>query len=93
MKNLPSTVFMAGVLLVLPLAITACDRKTETRVVKEAAPAAAPAPAPVHETTIINEHPAPVVHDTVVHDTTVIKETDQERRDHEHDHDHDHDNH
>jgi hypothetical protein len=87
MKNLPSTVFMAAVLLVLPLAITACDRKTETKVVKEAAPAAAPAPA--HETTIINEHtPAPVVHDT-----TIIKETDQDRRDHDHDHDHDHDNH
>jgi hypothetical protein len=84
MKNLPSTVFMAAVLLVLPLAITACDRKTETKVVKETAPAAAPAP--VHETTIINEHaPAPVVHDTVVHDTTVIKETDQDRRDHDHD--------
>ena len=82
MKNLPSTVFMAAVLLVLPLAITACDRKTETKVVKEAAPAAAPAP--VHETTIINEHaPTPVVHDTVVHDTTVIKETDQDRRDHD----------
>ena len=81
MKNLPSTVFMAAALLVLPLAITACDRKTETKetkVIKEAAPAAAPAP--VHETTIINEHPAPVIRDT-----TIIKETDQDHRDHDHD--------
>jgi hypothetical protein len=28
-----------------------------------------------------------VVHDTTIRDTTVIKETDQDRRDHEHDHD------
>ena len=71
---------MATVLLVLPLAITACDRKTETKVVEKAAPAAAPAP--VHETTIINEHtPAPVIHDT-----TVIKE---DRTVHEIDHEHD----
>jgi hypothetical protein len=84
MKNLPSTVFMAAALLILPQTLTACDRKTETKetkVVKEAAPAAAPAPAPVHETTIINERaPAPVIRDT-----TIIKETDQDHRDHDHD--------
>ena len=95
MKNWPSAVFTAAALLTLPLAFTACDRKTETKetkVIKE--PAAAPAPAPVHETTIINERaPAPVVHDT-----TIVKETDRtvhenDRDDHDHDHDHDHDNH
>ena len=87
MQTWPSALFTAAALLILPLAITSCDRKTETKVVKEAAPAAAPAPA--HETTIINERPAPVVHDTtVIKEDQTIRETD-----HSHDHDHDHDNH
>jgi hypothetical protein len=67
---------MAAVLLVLPLAMTACDRETETKetkITKEAAPA------PGHETTVINGRtPAPVIHDT-----TIINETDQEHHDHD----------
>jgi hypothetical protein len=87
MKTWPPTMLTAAALLILPLAITGCDRKTETKVVKEAAPAAAPAP--VHDTTIINEHPAPVIRDTtVIKENQTIRETD-----HDHDHDHDHDNH
>ena len=87
MKTWPSAVFTAAALMILPLAITACDRKTETKetkIVKEAAPSGAP----VHETTIINERaPAPVVHDT-----TIIKETDRTIRQTEEDHrDHDRD--
>jgi hypothetical protein len=107
MKTWPSTVFMAAALLILPLAVTACDRKTETKretkVIQAPAPAAAPAPAPVHETTIINERaPAPVVHDTTVikEENRTVRETDQNHHDqdnrdhsHDHDHDHDHDNH
>jgi hypothetical protein len=87
MKNWPSAAFTAAAVLVLPLAVTACDRKAETKetkIIKEEAPAAAP----VHETTIINERaPAPVVHDTTVHDTTVIKENDRDHRDDDHNHD------
>jgi hypothetical protein len=87
MKTWPSAIFTAAALLILPLAITACDRKAdtkETKIIKEAAPAAAP----IHETTIINERaPAPVVHDT-----TVIKE-DRTVHEIDHDHDRDHDNH
>jgi hypothetical protein len=83
MKTWPSAIFTAAALMILPLAITACDRKAdtkETKIIKEAAPATAPAP--VHETTIINERaPAPVIHDT-----TIIKE---DRTVHETDHDHD----
>ena len=84
MKAWPSAIFTAAALMILPLAVTACDRKAETKetkIIKEEAPAAAPAP--VHETTIINERaPAPVVHDT-----TVIKENDRDHRDDNHDHD------
>ncbi len=76
MKTWPSAILAAAALMILPLAITGCDRKTETKVVKEAAPAQAP----VHDTTIIREQ-APVVHDT-----TVIKE-DQTIRETDHDHD------
>ena len=89
MKAWPSTIFTAAALMILPLAVTACDRKAETKetkIIKEEAPAAAPAP--IHETTIINERsPAPVVHDTTIHDTTVIKENDRDHRDDNHDHD------
>ena len=96
MKTWPSTLFTAAALLILPLAVTACDRKAdtkETKIIKEAAPAAAPAPAPVHETTIINEHPAPVVHDTTVikeNDRTVVHDADPDR---DNNHDNNHDNH
>jgi hypothetical protein len=99
MKTWPSAIFTAAALLILPLAITACDRKAETKetkIIKEAAPAAAPVPAQVHETTIINERaPAPVVHDTTVIKETnrTVHETDQDHRDHDHDRDPNHDNH
>jgi hypothetical protein len=92
MKTWPSALYTAAALMILPLAITACDRKTETKetkIIKEAAPA----PAPVHETTIINERaPAPVVHDTTVikEDRTVVHDDHNtvihDDRDHDHDH-------
>jgi hypothetical protein len=89
MTNWPSAVFAAAALLILPLTLTACDRKTETKETKVIQqPAEAPAPAPVHETTIINERaPAPVIHDTTVIKQTdrTVGETDQDHRDHDHD--------
>jgi hypothetical protein len=94
MKNWPSAVFTAAALLIVPLAVSACDRKTETKETKVIKEEPAAAPAPVHETTIINERaPAPVVHDTtVIKEDRTVHETDRDRHDHDRD-DHDHDNH
>lgn len=54
MKAWPSALFTAAALLIAPLALTACDQKTdtkETKVIKEPAPT----PAPVINETRINE--------------------------------------
>lgn len=69
MKNWPSAVFTITALLILPLAITGCDRKTEkkeTKVINE------PAPAPVVHETIINQAPRPpVVNETRINETNI----------------------
>ena len=69
MKAWPTALFAAAALLIVPLALTGCDRKTEeTKVVKEEAPA------PVHDTTIIREQApaaAPVINETRINETKI----------------------
>jgi len=69
MKNWLTSTLTVAMLLILPLTMTACDRKTEkkeTKVINQ------PTPAPVVHETVINQAPRPpVINETRINETNV----------------------